>query len=58
MRGEQMNDMMCVVSEILSQYAYGKLRKMVAYHTDWNPIEIGDMGSKVKITVTQYSFPA
>ena len=29
---------------------------MVAYCTGSDPIEIGDLGSKVKITVTQYPF--
>ena len=29
---------------------------MVAYHTGSDPIEIGDLGSKVKVTVTQYPF--
>ena len=28
----------------------------VAYHTGSDPIEIGDLGSKVKVTVTQYPF--
>ena len=26
---------------------------MVAYRTGFNPIEIGDLGSKVKVTVTE-----
>ena len=29
---------------------------MVVYCTGSNPIEIGDLGSKVKVTVTQYPF--
>ena len=29
---------------------------MVAYNTGSDPIEIGDLGSKVKVTVTQYQF--
>ena len=29
---------------------------MVAYCTDLNPVEIGDLGSEVKVTVTFYSF--
>ena len=29
---------------------------MVAYHTGSNPIEIGDLGSKVKVTVTYFPF--
>ena len=29
---------------------------MVAYYTGSDPIEIGDLGSKVKVTVTQYPF--
>ena len=29
---------------------------MAAYHTGSNPIEIGDLGSKVKVTGTQYPF--
>ena len=29
---------------------------MVAYNTGSDPIEIGDLGSKVKVTVAQYPF--
>ena len=32
------------------------LNKMVAYYTGSDPIEIGDLGLKVKVTVTQYPF--
>ena len=31
-------------------------KKMVAYRTGSNPIEIGDLGSKVKVTMTLYPF--
>ena len=30
--------------------------KLVAYRTGSDPIEIGDLGSKVKVTVTQNPF--
>ena len=29
---------------------------MVTYRTGSNPIEIGDLGSKVKVTVIEYQF--
>ena len=34
-------------------YRYGRVfRQMVAYRTGSDPIEFGDLGSKVKVTVT------
>ena len=39
-------------------YRFGRgFLYMAAYNTDSNPVEIGDLGSKVKVTVTQGLYP-
>ena len=40
-----------IPAERINQFGRG-FRKMVAYRTDSDPFEIGDLGSKVKVTVT------
>ena len=44
-----------IAAERMHQFGCG-FRWIVAYCTGSNPIEIGDLGSKVKVTVTQYPF--
>ena len=41
-----------IPAERMHRFGRG-FRKMVAYNTGSNPIEIGDLGSKVKVTVTE-----
>ena len=44
-----------IPAERIHRFGCG-FRKMVAYYTGSNPNEIGDLVSKVKVTVTQYPF--
>ena len=42
-----------IPAEQMHRFGRG-FRKMVAYNTGSDPIEFGDLGSKVKVIVTQY----
>ena len=44
-----------IPAERMNQFEHS-FHLIIAYRTGWNPIEIGDLGSKVKVTVTQYPF--